>query len=243
MFFLVDKAKGITSHDVINRLREITGEKRIGHAGTLDPNASGLLIVGIGRESTKELWIKYGKLDKSYEAEIRLGEEREGDDITGKVSRKKVRVSHNAKSERDDKTGLKSLPILSKLQIQKVIKSFVGEKMQIPPSYSAIKVKGKKSYEYALKGQEIKLKPRKVIFYSIKLLDYRYPKLKIECRVSSGTYIRSLARDIGRKLGCGAYLENLRRTKIGDLKVENAMDLNNLNQNSKIKNQNENLKN
>jgi len=225
MYLLIDKPKGITSHDVIDHLRKITGIRKIGHAGTLDPNATGLLLVGIGREATKKLWKKYGKTDKTYVAEIVLGEETETHDPEGR-SRKQVRISHNAKSVRDDKTGLYSLPVLS--NIEGVLESFVGEQEQVPPSFSAVKIKGKKAYELAREGRYIRLNPRKITIHSIKLMKYKYPKLEIETRVSSGTYIRALARDIGRKLGCGAYLKNLRRTKIGKYGINKSVKLNRL---------------
>lgn len=211
MFLLVDKPKGITSHDVIDKVRKITGIRRTGHAGTLDPNATGLLIVGVGRESTKELWTKFGKLDKTYVAEITLGEEREGDDITGKFLISKSEVLNKSQ--------------FTKSQISRILKGFIGEQMQIPPIYSAIKVKGQPAYKLARKGGEVELKPRKITIYSIKLLDYKYPVMKIETRVSSGTYVRSLARDIGQKLGCGAFLSELRRVKIGKYKLDDSVTL------------------
>lgn len=212
MFLLVDKDKGITSHDVVNKIRKITGEKRVGHAGTLDPNASGLLIVAVGRDSTKDLWKKYGNLKKTYIAEITLGEERETDDAEGNF----IYKSDNTK-------------VFKKEDIVKVLNGFVGEKMQMPPLYSAIKIKGKKAYDLARRGINLSLSPRKVHIYSIKLIKYHHPLLEIEVIVSSGTYVRALARDIGKKLGCGAYLSNLRRTKIGKFKVENSIEVNKLN--------------
>jgi|SRR3972149_8134488 len=252
MFLYIDKPKGITSHDVIGKIRRLVMEGppplelrrvKVGHAGTLDPNATGLLIVGVGRESTKKLWTKFGKLDKTYIAEITLGEERETDDAEGKISKfsqKQVRVSHNAKSVRDDRVerdrqiGPKSLPTLSKsqlnkLQIEKVLYGFIGEQMQVPPQYSAIKINGKTAYSLARDGKTVELEPRKVTIYKIKLLKYKFPIIKIETKVSSGTYIRSLARDLGRKLGCGAYLYELRRTKIGKYKIEESVKLEDLN--------------
>jgi len=212
MFILIDKPKGITSHDVVDRLRSITGERRIGHAGTLDPNASGLLILGIGRVSTRKLF-QFLKLDKEYEAEIFLGEERETDDTEGKT--------RNFKSQIIDE--------ISENQIRKIIKIFTGEQMQNPPAFSAIKIKGKKAYEIARKGKNPGLTPRKIVIYKIDLLDYKFPILKIRTKVSSGTYIRSLARDIGRNLGCGAYLLNLRRIKIGKYCIEDSIALSDLN--------------
>ena len=144
-------------------------------------------------------------------AEIYLGEERDTDDVEGKLL--------NSNFDFQNKYQI------SKSQILKTLESFLGKQMQIPPAYSAIKVKGTKAYQYARKGKNIDLKPRKVTIHSIKLIDYNFPKLKIETQVSSGTYIRALARDIGQKLGTGAYLSNLRRTKIGEYDIKDAMTL------------------
>jgi tRNA pseudouridine55 synthase len=204
MFLFIDKPKGLTSHDVVDRVRKITGERRVGHAGTLDPNASGLLIVGVGRESTREL-DQYLKQDKTYIAQITLGEERDTDDIEGEVTLK-------------DKNGVHP----SKEEILKILKSFVGSQKQIPPQYSAIKVAGKEAYKTARKGGEVLLKPRNVVIKSLTLNKYSYPVLEVICEVGSGTYIRSLARDMGRKLGTFAYLSNLRRTKIGKYDISQA---------------------
>lgn len=212
MFLLIDKPKGITSHDVIDEVRKITGERKVGHAGTLDPNATGLLIVGVGRESTKKLGDITTNTDKVYEAEVFLGEGRDTDDPEGrKISISNFQFPNNYK--------------LPKSQIIKVLKTFVGKQKQIPPAYSAIRVKGKKAYEEARKGNSLSLSPRKIEIHSIKLNNYKYPILRITVKVSSGTYIRAIARDIGRKLGCGAYLRNLNRTEIGDYKLINAVRL------------------
>lgn len=208
MFLLIDKPKGITSHDVVDRVRKITSERRVGHAGTLDPNATGLLIVGVGREATKKLGEVAKKTRKTYEAEIFLGEERDTDDAEGMVVSK-----------------AKGLLPPGKNEVRKILASFTGDQKQTPPAFSALKIKGKKAYELARKGEKIKLKPRKIMIYSIKLVDYQYPILKIKTTVSSGTYIRALARDIGKKLSCGAYLRNLRRTRIGKFSIKNAVAL------------------
>lgn len=204
MILLVDKPKGITSHDVVDRVRRITGEKRVGHAGTLDPLATGLLIVGVGRESTKQLGAIAIDTDKTYKAEIMLGQERSTDDSEGEVI-----------FENDDKK-----PSID--QIEVVLKKFIGNIEQIPPSFSAIKLQGRKSYDMARRGEVVIHKPRAVVIHSIEIESFEYPILTVVCRVSSGTYIRALARDIGRELGTGAYLSNLRRTKIGEFDVSQA---------------------
>lgn len=211
MFLLINKPKGITSHDVIYFVRKVTAEKKVGHAGTLDPNATGLLIVGVGRSSTKKLgWIAKDT-KKTYEAEILLGEERDTDDSEGQIV-----------SEKND------FPAPDTTLLEKTLMSFKGKQKQMPPAYSALKIKGKKAYELARKGEKVTLKERDVIIHSIELLQYKYPVLKIKTTVSSGTYIRALARDIGKQLGCGAYLRNLKRTKIGDYNLTDAKDMNEL---------------
>jgi tRNA pseudouridine55 synthase len=211
-FILVNKPKGITSHDVIYKIRRLTGEKRVGHGGTLDPNATGLLIVGVGREATRELDRFTRNKDKTYEAEIILGEERTTDDIEGEI---------RAKGERN-------VVEVTKNEISEVIKKFTGQMLQTPPAFSAIKVKGKKSYELARKGKAVNLAARKVNISKIDLLKFAPPALYFECRVSSGTYIRALARDIGRELGTGAYLKELKRTSVGEYSLNDAVDLESL---------------
>ncbi len=208
MFLFVDKPKGMTSHDVVDEIRKITGESKVGHAGTLDPNATGLLILGIGRPSTKKLGDVSKKTRKTYQADIYLGEERDTHDTEGiTISRAK---------------GLLP-PTESELRL--ILATFLGQQKQIPPAHSAIKVKGKKAYQIAREGKTLHLKPRNVQIYSIKFLSYQFPILKIETQVSSGTYIRSLARDIGRRVGCGAYLTELKRTQIGKHSIENSTNL------------------
>ena len=210
-FFLVDKPSGPTSHDIIDRLRRITGIRKIGHAGTLDPFASGLLIVAIGREATREI-SRFVKMDKEYIATLHLGAISDTYDRTGTIS-----VSPDA---------LRLPP--EKERFEEILKKFTGRQQQIPPMYSAKKVKGKKLYELARKGIEIERKPAEIEVYSIELeeFDLAFPVLRISC--SSGTYIRSLAHDIGEAMGIGAYLEELVRTKIGPYSNEKAIDPDNL---------------
>lgn len=209
-FILIDKPKRITSHDVVNHLRKITGQRKIGHAGTLDPIATGLLILGIGRKATKKL-SQFQKLDKEYIVKIKLGAISDTFDSEGKIEKKKV----------------EKIPNLN--EVEEVLKIFVGEIEQIPPSFSAKKIKGEKAYQLARKGLKIKLKPIKVKIYKIEILNYSFPYLEIKVLCSSGTYIRSLANDIGEKLSCGGYVEELRRIKIGNFSVEKAVKLDNLN--------------
>jgi len=192
-------------------LRKITGVKKIGHAGTLDPFASGLLICAIGREVTREI-SKFVKLDKEYLAGIFLGAVSDTYDRTGKIIRK---------------LGADKEP--SSLIIKNVLRCFVDRQKQVPPMYSAKKVGGRKLYQLARAGQVIKREPTKIKIFDIKLLKYKWPGLNIRVRCSSGTYIRSLAHDIGKKLGCGAYLNELERTAIGDYRIENSIEPEKLN--------------
>lgn len=212
-FLLIDKPKGITSHDVVDRIREITGEKRVGHSGTLDPLATGLLVIGVERGSTKKLGQISGR-DKTYEAELILGEERETLDAEGSMT-----SVYNGQK-----------PTFQK--IKQALRYFEGEYEQLPPKFSAIKIKGKKAYELARMGKKVTLKPRKVKIYKIGFISYEYPSLKIETTVSSGTYVRSLARDIGKYLGTGAFLNNLRRISIGKYKLESSTSLDKLKKNN-----------
>lgn len=216
-FLLIDKVSGPTSHDVIDALRRITGERRIGHAGTLDPFASGLLLVAVGRESTRELSHFVG-LDKEYEATIVLG----------------VRST-----TLDTEGELESVPLpnLSIERLAEAMKSLTGEIEQIPPMHSAIKVGGKKLYEMARKGEEIERKPRDI---RVETFESMGPigltnlgptgPTSVQARIvcSSGTYVRALARDLGEALGTSAYLSELRRTRIGAFCVSDAIRVENL---------------
>lgn len=204
--FAVYKPKGPTSHYIINEIRKITGVKRIGHAGTLDPLASGVLVVGVGREATKKL-AEIVKGEKEYLATVRLGAESATDDEEGEKTVYKI----NQK------------PALS--GVKKIINNFEGEITQIPPVYSAVKVSGKESYKRARKGEKFVLEGRKVTVKKIEILDYEWPNLKLRVITGPGVYIRALARDIGRELNTGGYLAALERTRVGDFTKDKAIDL------------------
>ena len=208
----INKPAGPTSHDIVDRLRRITGIKKIGHAGTLDPFARGVLILGISRKATRNI-SKFAKLDKEYVAEIYLGAKSDTHDKAGKIIKTKC-----------DQRDLGS--------IKKAVNNFIGEQKQVPPMYSAKKIKGKKLYELARQGKEIKREPADINVYSIEIIFFKWPILKVKIKCSSGTYVRSLARDIGRKLGCGAYLKELTRTAIGKYKIEEGVTLNTLKPNN-----------
>jgi tRNA pseudouridine55 synthase len=206
-FLLVDKPAGITSHDVIDRLRRVTGEKRIGHAGTLDPFATGLLIVAVGREATKEI-SNYVGMDKTYEAEFVLGATTETLDPEGVVV-----VANPGISPLDPTT------------IAAAMARLTGEIQQVPPMHSAIKKGGKKMYELARQGQTVELTPRTITIYEFELLDSDADAIRVRIRCSSGTYIRALARDLAAELGTQGYVRQLRRTAIGSANIEQAAKL------------------
>lgn len=208
-FLLIDKPSGPTSHDIVDAVRKATGVRKVGHAGTLDPFASGLLLLAVGK-ATKSI-SQFVGLDKEYIAELRFGATSDTMDRTGKIS-----DSAPSKSAIDRKS------------LEEALTRFVGGIEQTPPMYSAKKIGGKKLYELARKGETVKRAPRNVTVHGLALIAYEWPKATLEAHVSSGTYIRALADDIGKTLGCGAYLEELRRTAIGRYRVEEALPLDKL---------------
>ncbi|MBU1149113.1 tRNA pseudouridine(55) synthase TruB [Patescibacteria group bacterium] len=199
----INKSKGPTSHDIINQLRRITGTKKIGHAGTLDPLASGVLVVAISREATKQI-DQIVNTEKEYLATIKLGEQSSTDDEEGEKEIFEVTTKPDNK------------------QVEQALSQFIGQIEQIPPQFSAIKVQGRAAYKSARLGQTIKLKPRPVEIKNIEILEYVWPILKIKVTTGKGVYIRSLARDLGRSLGCGGYLADLVRTRVGEFTLENS---------------------
>ena len=201
-FLLVDKPVGPTSHDIVDAARRALRTRKIGHAGTLDPFASGLLILAVGK-MTKEI-SKFVGLDKAYEATLRFGAVSDTMDRTGAIT------------EQEDCA-------VTRDALTSALAKFRGEIDQVPPMYSAKKVGGKKLYELAREGKEIERKPVRVTIHELELVDFAWPLAKIRTRVSSGTYIRALAHDIGQSLGCGAYLEELRRTAVGRFDVQDAV--------------------
>ncbi len=206
-FLLIDKPAGLTSHDVVNRIRRLTGEQRVGHAGTLDPFATGLLIVGVGRGATKLLGELTTGTMKSYEALLRLGATSETGDPEGPI------VEHE-----------ETVP-LRKVDLLPVIRQFQGKQEQTPPALSAIKVGGVPAYRRVRRGEKLQLEPRVVEIHALSVLKYTWPELRLAMSCSAGTYIRVLAGDIGEALGSGAYLSELRRTAIGTWSVRQAIKL------------------
>ena len=204
-FLNIYKPVGMTSHDVVSVLRRVTKIKQIGHTGTLDPFAEGVLPICIGKATRL---IEYLQDDKEYLATVQFGAATNTFDLDGE----KVFTSDKKVSRDDIKEGLKS---------------FEGEILQFPPIFSAIKVNGKKLYEYARKGEEVEIQPRKVVIENIELknFDEELQQAQILLKCSKGTYIRSIANDLGKNLGCGGYLIKLIRTQAGKFRVENSVQL------------------
>ena len=204
---LVDKPAGLTSFGVVARIKRVlraqAGKKvKVGHTGTLDPFATGLMILVTGTECRNAM--HYTKLDKVYETTIILGQSSTTGDPEGEITKSKEQT---AKSKED---------------ITKVLAAFTGEIRQTPPIYSAIKINGQRAYKLARNGQAVEIPERTVTIFSVDLLQYACPALTIRAHVSSGTYIRTLAQDIGAALGTGAYCQMLRRIKIADYDIARA---------------------
>ena len=197
----VYKEKGFTSHDVVAKLRGIVGQKKIGHTGTLDPDATGVLPVCLGK-ATKLCDLLTDK-NKTYEAVLLLGKTTDTQDITGEVLEEK------------------STEALTEEKVREAIEGFIGDYEQIPPMYSALKVNGKKLYELAREGKVIERKARPVKILDIQILEIDLPKVRMEVSCSKGTYIRTLCHDIGEKLGCGGCMESLIRTRVSTFRAWN----------------------
>lgn len=209
---VINKPKGCTSHDVVRKIKKICNNK-VGHTGTLDPNATGVLPLLIGNATKLSYYLI--NHNKEYEVTLQLGIKTDTADSEGTIIEEQ-----NLNEEFVQK-------ILSEENIKNVLNSFIGKQEQIPPLYSAIKVNGKKLYEYARKGQEVELKPRKIEIYNIELCEIKSQEKQIEFRVScsKGTYIRSLCEDIAQKLNTVGYMKELNRTKVGDFYIENSITL------------------
>ena len=204
-FININKAAGMTSHDVVNRVRRIFNTKKVGHAGTLDPFATGVLPVAVGRAAK---FLEYlSDCDKAYRAEIFFGVETSTGDTTGEIIQKKE-CQPNALNE-----------------VDKVLSSFIGTIRQTPPKYSAIKINGRKAYELARKNVDFELPSREVTIYSLNVVSMTEDTVTIDVDCSKGTYIRSLAVDIGKQLGIPATLKNLQRTRAGTFQIDNAVTL------------------
>jgi len=202
---VVDKTVGMTSHDVVQAVRTGTGLRRAGHTGTLDPRASGVLVILVGPAVRLSEFVSAS--DKRYQAIIRLGSTTDTFDADGKFTNSDEPVN------------------VTEEQFEKVLNTFIGEIEQTPPPYSAVKVQGRKAYEMAREGEEVELAPRKITVHHLEVLEWAPPEVVIDVHCSSGTYVRSLANDLGTQLGCGAYLVGLRRTKSGRFSLRDATPL------------------
>ena len=203
---LIDKPPDMTSFGVVARLRRVLSKQegkkvKVGHTGTLDPFATGLMIIVTGRMCRRAM--EFTKLDKWYEAEIIIGAESTTSDPEGELSR----VSGKKPGEGE---------------IKQALQKFTGKIEQTPPAFSAVKISGRRAYQLARAGKKVDIPKRTITIYALELIGYDYPVLKLRAHVSSGTYIRSLAADIGKELKTGAYCQNLRRIKIADYDVKNA---------------------
>ena len=204
---VVDKPVGLTSHDVVDIIRRGTNIRRAGHTGTLDPRASGVLVILIGPAVRLSEFVSAS--DKRYQAILRLGSSTDTYDAEGHFTRQPA-----------------TSPVdVTEAQFNEVLQRFIGEIEQTPPAYSAVKVHGRKAYEMAREGEEVELAPRKINVFHLEVLEWAPPEVVIDVHCSSGTYVRSLANDVGNALGCGAYLVGLRRTKSGRFSLRDATPL------------------
>jgi tRNA pseudouridine55 synthase len=205
---LIDKPAGLTSHDVVAHVRKITGQKKVGHTGTLDPFATGLLIVALG-PATRLIEYTHS-LPKTYRAAFTLGAHSTTDDLTGQIapSESKTKPSHQ--------------------ELLELLPTFLGPQAQTPPAFSAVKVKGRRAYQLARAGERATLTPRTITIHQLKLIKYSYPFLHLQITCSTGTYIRSLARDLSQKLGTDAFVSQLRRTQIGMFHSKQSLPLSEL---------------
>lgn len=199
---LVDKPQGITSHDVVYKLRKIFHIKKIGHAGTLDPMATGLLLMLIGKATKVSQFLM--SMDKEYTGTIRLGQSTDSQDADGEVVEERP------------------VPDISKADALKEMKAFIGDQYQTPPMYSAKKVNGQPLYKLARKGKTVPREPRVINISKMEMSRFELPEIEFLVACSKGTYVRTIAHDYGEKLGCGAHLCELRRTGVGKFRIENA---------------------
>lgn len=215
---VINKEKGCTSHDIVYKIKKMFNTK-VGHTGTLDPNATGVLpiLLGKGTKISKYL-IEH---DKEYEVVLQLGVKTTTADEEGEIIEEKEVLKES----------------LEQLEIERILKSFIGKIKQMPPKYSAIKVNGKKLYEYARKGQEVEIKPREVEIYNIEITNIQKEKKQIEFKVScsKGTYIRTLCEDIAEKMRTVGYMKELKRTKVGNFNIKQAITLEQLQEKENIK--------
>lgn len=202
---IINKPKGYTSHDVVNVVKKKLNTSKVGHTGTLDPNATGVLPILVGKATKISKYLI--EHDKTYIAELKLGEKSSTGDIEGEIIEKR------------------NVPNIPENQIRQVLQSFLGRQLQTPPIYSSIKVNGKKAYTYARQGQDIELKPREIKIMNITILKVENNIITFEVQCSKGTYIRVLCEDIAKKLGTVGFMQNLCRTKVNEFDIRNSFTL------------------
>jgi tRNA pseudouridine55 synthase len=210
----INKATGMTSHDVVAKIRKLLQQKRVGHAGTLDPAASGVLPICLGQATRVAEYLS--ESGKAYQAEIILGISTDTYDSEGTITSSKGVMNHAL--------------AVDLAQIKQTLQQFLGPQMQIPPPYSAIKIQGQPAYKRARAGESITLQPRPVTIYQLEILQWLPPRLTLATECSKGTYIRSLAHDLGEQLGCGAHLAALQRTRSGPFSLSDSITLEQLEQ-------------
>ncbi len=201
----INKPEGWTSFDVVNKVRRLTGVRKVGHAGTLDPFATGVLLVCFASATKKVNALM--ALEKEYQGTLVLGVETDSHDVTGKV------------------VAQHPVPDLSRDQIERAVRQYVGEIMQTPPMFSALKHEGRRLYALARKGAQVELEPRQVTIFAFEVLEVTPPEIRFRVTCSRGTYVRALARDLGKDLGCGAFLKTLCRTRVGPYAVSSALSI------------------
>jgi tRNA pseudouridine55 synthase len=210
LLLVVDKPAGWTSFDVVARVRRLASVRKVGHAGTLDPFATGVLLLLLGKMTRQQDRLMAG--EKEYLLTARLGRTADSHDVTGKL------------------TGTSTLAGVEQQSIEAALEQFRGVIQQVPPMHSALKVNGQRLYKLAHKGKSIERKPRQVEINRLQLRSWQPPRLELEVTCGKGTYIRSLVRDLGRALGCGAFVETLVRTRVGEYRIADALTLDELEQ-------------
>ncbi len=202
---LVDKDKGPTSHDIVNKVRRLFGIKKVGHAGTLDPMATGLMIILVGRATKVSQYLM--SLGKVYEGTLLLGIETDSQDAEGAV------------------VAEKPVPVLEEEQVKSAMRAFLGDQYQTPPMFSAKKIQGQTLYKLARKGQTVEREPRVIHVSRFEMIRFMPPEIDFVVASSKGAYVRTIAHDLGNKLGCGGHLCKLRRTQVGDFDISRALTL------------------
>ncbi len=202
-FLCVNKSKGVTSRDAVNVVQRLVRPRKVGHAGTLDPLATGVLVIAVGRATKLIQYVQ--QTSKEYVGLFELGKTSDTEDITGQVVEQAVSCP----------------PDIEKLQA--AIRPLTGQVLQRPPAFSALKVGGKRAYALARRGEQVELKPRPIVIHAIEVVRYEYPLLELKIVCGSGTYVRSIGRDIGEALGCGAVMSGLVRSAVGSFRLEDAL--------------------